>query len=1012
MPPHRGDTSSSSSTTTYPNRRAAVSAKTMSGVIGDCGDGMPIRVGSGGGRSSSSPSRTKNGQGKALLRGTSTRKTTKGGGGRRDKEETMVATANNNTVYEFLESRRAMDDDRCRTASSTAIMTTGAASMHPSEIEDHPSSLEVRTHRTCSLCLRTLPRSQFSDGARLAVNVSLSPGVATCRTCAMTVCAVKLRCMPDNDALLDGYARRGMTMLLSPSGGGMTMGGNGGEDGRSTPPPIAGYLVDGSDRGSELVTRRAVDDASPQRTIMIEDVNSVFYGDRATAGMGQHDRHRRVPDVDRPTNVADCKYLDLLFSMPSYLNLCAFGIFGRSRDISISVAALEAVRLHGTLSGGGKGGDGEGQSKVGGGGGGGYFVPHDCDGRPVVMGREGSDDGIARNEKTRREATTDDVKVDDGEVGIDPRSVVCLVLGEGPTPRTAILASQHWGWTTYAIDPDLSNQWIGRQDDVPGFVGYAGSIGDFMMEEDGNGDRCGGEDGNGTSAKSSSRFGHPPPGVTVRHLVVIGMQPTELSEPVRMYGNGHINDVRSRYDDVPTTLASLSPVRGTTTSLAPLGAERRYHANKLQKDLGYAPNHWYVDEGVFSECREVKVWNFHNAEDNVDDDDGGDGDNYGGGDVIDFKGSVAEGRGLDDNDNPIEEGGSHSKISKKRGDNIPEKNEKESRRPSPGGRTGDRPGKPTKDEIKKSEWLEEQVAQFMTNNKENTTNEHLNDTCTVEDEIDHGKTDDEIDNVSFDDTLTTTSKQSFHSNYSRKIVDNPGGVGLDELAEEEYLEALSPQEIENVLNIMTMHEKQDLFCKPSDAVSLNESHRNAVEYDDNTHEGSSPENDILPDNWEAIFDPESGDYYYTNWDTLEVTWDRPGTSPRLLDDEEGIDAATDSNDAIDTPPLAGHQKSHDVIDLGKDDDDDSTHILIDDESINSGIAALNRWNEPASSPKKSASPGMGNGRVEKDAWSDEGGKDQFDSNPKNILPAAVKRYRSNPWHMNKCDESQSSFVYE
>jgi len=63
--------------------------------------------------------------------------------------------------------------------------------------------------------------------------------------------------------------------------------------------------------------------------------------------------------------------------------------------------------------------------------------------------------------------------------------------------------------------------------------------------------------------------------------------------------------------------------------------------------VGYAPNCWYVDDGVFSECREVKVWNFHNTEDDddSDDDDDGDGDDeYGNCDATDVEEGVAEGR--------------------------------------------------------------------------------------------------------------------------------------------------------------------------------------------------------------------------------------------------------------------------------------------------------------------------------------------------------------------------------
>ena len=77
--------------------------------------------------------------------------------------------------------------------------------------------------------------------------------------------------------------------------------------------------------------------------------------------------------------------------------------------------------------------------------------------------------------------------------------------------------------------------------------------------------------------------------------------------------------------------------------------------------------------------------------------------------------------------------------------------------------------------------------------------------------------------------------------------------------------------------------------------------------------------------------------------------------------------------------------------------------------MNSGIAALNRWNEQINSQAKVA---MSNGSLEDDRdminWSDEEDGDEFDSNPK-----TMQRSRSNPWHKtNDNNESLSSFVYE
>jgi hypothetical protein len=489
-----------------------------------------------------------------------------------------------------------------------------------------------------------------------------------------------------------------------------------------------------------------------------------------------------------------------------------------------------------------------------------------------------------------------------------------------------------------------------------------------------------------------------------------------------MTGGGRIHEVRSRYGDVPTTIVSLCPVRGT--DLAPPGAERRYHANRLQGDLGYAPNCWYVDGGVFSECREVKVWNFHNTddEDDSDDVDGGGDDEYGNCDSTDVEEGVAEGRGPGEgNDNLEGEERGCRRGTKKRGNIVPEKKKekKESRRPATGGEKEDRPRKP-KSEIKKNEWLEERVAQFQKQRELKTKNvEHpTKDEHPTKYEADI--IEDELDDVSFDGTLST-KETSFEWTHSHDIVDRPGGVGLarqssieeDRIAgpikEEGNSKSLSSLEVDQVLNIIAKHQVQEWrLCKhPEEQASLDGSQSNSVKHDGDNKLGECPQDDVLPDGWEAILDPDSGDYYYTNWDTSEVTWDRPGTSPRSLHDEEPFNDATDRNDAADAPLLMGVRRSHDVIDFCES--DDSAHVLIDDSSVNSGIAALNRLNEQINSQAKVA---MINGSQEDDrdtiAWSDEEEGDEFDS-----TPTTIQRRRGNPWHKtNDNNESLSSFVYE
>jgi len=96
----------------------------------------------------------------------------------------------------------------------------------------------------------------------------------------------------------------------------------------------------------------------------------------------------------------------------------------------------------------------------------------------------------------------------------------------------------------------------------------------------------------------------------VEHLVIIGVQMKH--DQIRLRDHASINDIRARYQDVPTTLISMSPVRKAT--LVPKRREGQA-TSALERDVGYEPNCSYVDEGVFSACRFVEVWNFHNADD-------------------------------------------------------------------------------------------------------------------------------------------------------------------------------------------------------------------------------------------------------------------------------------------------------------------------------------------------------------------------------------------------------------
>lgn len=425
---------------------------------------------------------------------------------------------------------------------------------------DHPSSSIIQTHRTCTVCHRTLSRSQFSERDRYLVHLSLGPG-AVCRTCSMTVAATKLKMMPSHGQLLNDYANRGEYLMnngqlpalgYAPANRAAAEGALVLHDGiNSAPANVTGNeLVPFEPGANNSNTGNPFMAPPPLFPTMSVDVNAPFSG--------------ILPEEERPTHIADCKYIDAVLSMPCYPKLNSMELFASSKDVSVSMAALDAVKLYGTM-------DAE------------YFVAHDGEGKKV----------IPRSMKKKNASGND------APTAINPKSIMCLVIGEGSLPRTAVLAALHYGWTTLSIDPTLDEDWDGYQDDVPNYTGYSGTISEFMSDE-----------------YTESLFEMDNSQSSVKHLVIIGVQMTK--DEMRLKGHSNINEIRARYDDIPTTLVSMSPLRKAT--LAPKRRDGQC-GSKLEKDVGYEPNCSYIDEGVFSVCRLVEVWNFHNEENEEEDEE-------------------------------------------------------------------------------------------------------------------------------------------------------------------------------------------------------------------------------------------------------------------------------------------------------------------------------------------------------------------------------------------------------
>ena len=161
--------------------------------------------------------------------------------------------------------------------------------------------------------------------------------------------------------------------------------------------------------------------------------------------------------------------------------------------------------------------------------------------------------------------------------------VLCLCIGDGCTPRTAVLACYLQGWTCVSIDPALSEEWSGcNPKDVVGLTGYRGTLAQFFDETDPS-LIC-----PSSSSSSSSRY---------QHLVLLCVH-----SHARFIGSVTIPRIRNRYDNVATTICSL-----------PCCPKFRHKG-----DIGRGePDISYDDDCVFSAMRKVEIWKIEQGYDDA-----------------------------------------------------------------------------------------------------------------------------------------------------------------------------------------------------------------------------------------------------------------------------------------------------------------------------------------------------------------------------------------------------------
>lgn len=206
----------------------------------------------------------------------------------------------------------------------------------------------------------------------------------------------------------------------------------------------------------------------------------------------------------RPNNFGYCNYIDSIFSLKCFPKIVELGCLPSAKDVSESMAAIHGACEHGLVK-------------------------------------------KYKQENSRK-------------------NIMCLCIGDGSTPRTAVLSSFLKQWKCVSIDPALHEEWQGVEPKgVRGLTGFGGTLEEFLLQSDNNArDEC-------------------------DQLVLLCVH-----SHARFVGNASVPSIMAKYNNVPTTLISL-----------PCCPKFR-----SQKDVGRAPDIHYEDDCVFSACRRVEVWNF------------------------------------------------------------------------------------------------------------------------------------------------------------------------------------------------------------------------------------------------------------------------------------------------------------------------------------------------------------------------------------------------------------------
>jgi len=175
----------------------------------------------------------------------------------------------------------------------------------------------------------------------------------------------------------------------------------------------------------------------------------------------------------------------------------------------------------------------------------------------------------------------------------EPLHILCLVLGEGSFPRTAILAAICQGWVAVAIDENLHPEWRGSRDDITNssatagiYFGFKGSMKDFLV----NGQRI------IQANMSETHYFH--------HIIMIGIESQINSRPLHGVGGLFgVADLRELYDRAPVTVVSLSSGESTFSDGSSC-------CQNMRGPFSSESTFSFVDTNITSSYRQFDVWRF------------------------------------------------------------------------------------------------------------------------------------------------------------------------------------------------------------------------------------------------------------------------------------------------------------------------------------------------------------------------------------------------------------------